>query len=240
MRSPGSPEELPTPWELWVRVAAMAALERAIPYDGSTSFSVHARGATHDDGGGNVWTLRLIEGGRAVLHGCDHEVSATRLLKPPLDLLAGAPEWLPLAMLDSLQRGLELGFVYWYDGRWDRVAYPAEVRDDGIASTVGRVVSLDALVQNAANVLLGYRLGETLDEDADDYDEAEQDLDSTIERALGGALEEMIRQARERELSAASFAWLGDRWDLDIDAALRLAHQAGLTPEGHIPQAPPG
>ncbi|WP_433478548.1 hypothetical protein ACQPZP_16830 [Spirillospora sp. CA-142024] len=235
MQRPERPADLPEPSELWVRAATMAAVEAAIPYDFSASFSVHSNGVTHDDSGGNEWTLALIEGGRAVLYGCDHEASETRFREPPLDLLADAPHWLPLKRLQYLQDGHELGFVYWYDAEWRRVEYPADVRDDGLASTVGRTVDLQALVFTVADVVFGYKLGESVDADDEETDLA---LDETIERAQGGALEGMVRRAREQALSAEDFAWFSDRWNLDTTAALQLAHGAGLTPGSTFPQVP--
>ncbi|MCP9955070.1 hypothetical protein [Actinomadura madurae] len=137
MHRPGRPGDLPEPWELWARGAAMAAVEATIPEDLNASFLVHSRGVSHDDSGGNEWTLALIEGGRAVLYGCDHEASRTRFREPRLDLLAGAPSWLPLEWLRDLLEADELGFVYWFDGEWTRVEYPADVRDDGLAGHGG-------------------------------------------------------------------------------------------------------
>ncbi|MFC0040727.1 hypothetical protein [Actinomadura rayongensis] len=65
MHKPARPEELPAPWTLWSRAAAMAALEAAIPYDGYPTFALHGPEVTHDDGGGNTWTL-LRKPNRAV------------------------------------------------------------------------------------------------------------------------------------------------------------------------------
>ncbi|WP_344586689.1 hypothetical protein [Actinomadura vinacea] len=187
-----------------MRAATMATVEATIPEEiGDPFFSVHANGVTHDDSGGNQWTLRLIEGGRAVLYGCDHEASKTRHREQPLDLLAGAPRWLPLERLVSLQQGRELGFVYWYESQWHRVAYPADVQDDGLAFTVGGTVDMHKLVLSVADVVLGYKLGETID-DADE--QVEMALEETVRQARDSALEEMVQHAREHALSAQSFA----------------------------------
>jgi hypothetical protein len=237
MQKPGNPEELPDPWDLWVRVATMAALEAAISPDDAAGFSVRANRVTYDDFGGNEFRLALIEADRAVLYGCDNEMSRTRGRKPPLDLLAGAPGWLPREPLADMQQAHELGFVYWYDGAWERIPYPAEVIDDGLASTAGKAADMRRLVRLASDFLLGYKLGEQIEDD-EDSEQLDQALAVVIRRAEQGALVEMVRQARERALSAESFAWLGDHWNLDIASALRLADRAGLTPGSVTPRQP--
>ncbi|MFG2001450.1 hypothetical protein ACGFNU_20100 [Spirillospora sp. NPDC048911] len=225
MHKPGIPDDLPAPPELWARAATMAAVEAALPSeDFSAFFSVHANGVTHDDAGGNTWTLSLIEDGRAVLYGCDVEASRTRTREPALDLLADAPAWLPLERLASMQRGAELGFVYWHDTGWHRIDYPADLPDDGLASTVGLTADTERLVRHIAQDAVGQRWG---GEEVED-DELMEALEETVRLAQDGALEDMVRQARERALSAQSFAWLGHGWEPDVSAALDVAARAGL------------
>ncbi|POM26427.1 hypothetical protein BTM25_08270 [Actinomadura rubteroloni] len=225
MHKPARPEELPAPWDLWARAAAMAALEAAIPFDGYPTFALRGAEVTHDDGGGNTWTLLLTDD-RAVLYGCDHEMSHTR--DAGLDLLSGAPSWLPLDDLADLQKANELGFVYWHDTAWHRVPYPEDLKDDGVAATVGRAADLSTFIHSAADVLLGYKLGETLDEDAEDFDALEEALDEAIHQAQSGALEHLIRAAHARRLSTDDFTWLA-AFPLDLAAALHTAQTAGLT-----------
>ncbi|MFI0445601.1 hypothetical protein [Actinomadura sp. 6N118] len=223
------PEDLPAPAELWARGATMAAVEAAMPSEVFSSFfSVHANGVTHDDGSGNEWTLSLIEGGRAVLYGCDVEASRTRIQEPGLDLLADAPGWLPLERLASMQRGAELGFVYWHDTGWHRIDYPADVLDDGLASTVGLTADMKRLVLHIAHDAVAQRWGGEEVEEVEEDDELMAALDETVRLAQDGALEGMVSQARERALSAQSFQWLGNGWEPDITAALELAARAGL------------
>lgn len=70
----------------------------------------------------------------------------------------------------------------------------------------------------------------------DDADEqAESALDETVRRAQYGALEEMVRQAREQAPTPLSFAWLSGPWDLDTTAALYIARRAGLTRDSTVP-----
>lgn len=222
-----------------MRAATMAAVEALVPDDiGDPFFSLHGDSVTHDDSGGNHWTLTLVADGRAVLSGCDHEASTTRDREPPLDLLADAPPWLPLSRLSVVQQARELGFVYWYDTAWHRIPYAADVRDDGLASTVGRTVDMRKLVGGVSDVVLGYKLGECID---DDDEHAESALDEAVRRAQDGALEKMVRQARERALAPLSFAWLSGPWDLDTTAALDIARRAGLTHDSTgAPRVPTG
>ncbi|MFD0684145.1 hypothetical protein [Actinomadura fibrosa] len=213
MQRPGTPDELLDPAELWARGGTVAAIEAAalVSRDFSGCYSVHADGVTWDDSGGNEWTLSLLDGGRAVLYGCDHEGSWTRFREPELDLLEGAPDWLPLDRLTPMQRGAELGFVYWYDGVWHRVDYPADVKDDGLGSTVGEIVDMEELADYVAYYLVGDEWGGGGREE------------------VGEVLEGMIRQARDRALSAQSFAWLSDGMEPDVAAALDVAAAARLT-----------
>src|SRR4051794_38636246 len=102
---------------MWVRWSTFAATFAALGHD--DVWSVGPGGAHHDDGGGNWAHLALIEGGRAVLYGYDHEYSETVDADPPIDLLAEAPGWLPWAELIRLQGEDQLGYVLWFDaGAW--------------------------------------------------------------------------------------------------------------------------
>ncbi|KAB2369628.1 hypothetical protein [Actinomadura montaniterrae] len=233
MNKPGTPEDLPSPRELLVRAATMAAVEAAVPHDAySAFFTVNDDGVGHQDGGGNDWALEPLEGGRAVLYGCDHEMSWTRFHEPPLDLLAGAPGWLPLERLADMQAAKELGFVYWYDGTWHRVDYPDGLRDDGLASTVGGTADVVRLLDHVANDVIGARWG---GEEVEEDDGLMAALEETVRAAREGALEETLRRAREGALSAESFAWLSNGWEPDLSAALDIARHAGLTPNAPQP-----
>lgn len=76
--------------------------------------------------------LALVDGGRAVLYGYGRENSATLVADPHIDLLAEAPDWLPLDDLERRAAADDLGFVLWHDGggaAWTRVGYPGGVED---------------------------------------------------------------------------------------------------------------
>ena len=104
----------------------------------------------YDDGGGNYAELVLLDGGRAVLYGHDHEYSETYFREAAAyfeeeetDLLAGAPPWwgevLPQAEFQWI------GFVYGYeDGAWARAAYEP---DDGFASLALPAASEERLIE---------------------------------------------------------------------------------------------
>ncbi|WP_405180628.1 hypothetical protein [Nocardia sp. NBC_01377] len=78
--------------------------------------------------------------GRFVLYGED-EASGVKLHEPRIDMLAGAPDWLPFEELHDRLEGYELGCVYWYDsGVWARASYPDDLRDDGLDCGMSRFV----------------------------------------------------------------------------------------------------
>lgn len=139
--------DLPAPETLWQRWTTLAAALSSLGF--RDVWLVDERGARHDDHGGNWARLALIDGDRAVLYGYDHEYSGTADAEPPIDLLAGAPDWLPW---DQLLGEEELGYVYWYeDAAWHRVAYPEDT-DDGLIGTAGSVLSEDS----ARETLVGF------------------------------------------------------------------------------------
>lgn len=130
--------DLDAPPQLWARWVAQAAALATIGY--RDVYWIDGAGAHHDDHGGNYARLMLIDGDRAVLFGYDHEYSRTVDHSPPIDLLAGAPEWLPWADLTSAANLDQLGYVYWYDKAWHRVTYPHDLGDDGLLATVREVI----------------------------------------------------------------------------------------------------
>ncbi|MFF4954337.1 hypothetical protein [Streptomyces chattanoogensis] len=102
-------------------------------------------------------SLTWVEGGRAVLHGIDNDYSEGVGLTPPVDLLAGGPDWLPWEWLIALISNEVLGFVYWWaDGAWGRAPYPDDLREDGLTAIVPADDSevravLDALTEDGAD-----------------------------------------------------------------------------------------
>ncbi|MFF4699562.1 NUDIX hydrolase [Streptomyces chattanoogensis] len=146
----------PPPEVLWSRGAALAAwaAEGPLPVH---NYRVDEAGLHSEDCGNGYWSLTWVEGGRAVLHGIDNDYSEGIGLTPPVDLLAGGPDWLPWEWLIALIRNEVLGFVYWWaDGAWGRAPYPDDLREDGLTAIVAADDSevrtvLDALTEDGAD-----------------------------------------------------------------------------------------
>lgn len=103
--------DLPEPDLLWTRWALFATALTTLGYD--DVYWCADDGAHHDDHGGNWSRLVRVDGGRAVLFGYDHEYSDTVDATPPIDLLAGAPAWLPWPELLRHVADDQLGYVHW-------------------------------------------------------------------------------------------------------------------------------
>ncbi|WP_433719730.1 hypothetical protein ACQP2Y_33230 [Actinoplanes sp. CA-051413] len=221
------PVDLPEPGQVWTRWVTLAAALSAIGWD--DVWSVGDTGAHHDDGGGNWAHLALIEGGRAVLYGCDHEYSATTHTDPPLDLLAGAPDWLPWDDLVPYAAEDQLGYVLWHDGGgWRRAEYPDGVQD-GLAATAGAVLDADATVAALVDVV---------------FEWGQHDLDTADERAdVRAAAVRLLTVGTRRELDGTALAGLLARLAdpaLDAAAGLAVAVRGGVAPGTSVPQTPAG
>jgi hypothetical protein len=140
--------DLPPVQELRGRWAAYAAVMASI---GSAGLC-HAKGQVwhYDDAGGNWCDLILFADGRAVLQGNDHEYSETYFREaaayfdePETDLLAEAPAWWG-EHLPPIAEGEWVGFIYGYDGSWQRAEYELE---DGFISVGLPALSDDSLVE---------------------------------------------------------------------------------------------
>jgi hypothetical protein len=219
--------DLPDPGLLWTRWATLATALSAIGYD--DVWSVDDTGAHHDDGGGNWAHLALIEGGRAVLYGCDHEYSATTRAEPPVDLLDGAPDWLPWDDLVVHAAEDQLGYVLWHDGTaWRRVEYP-DGEQDGLAETAGAVLDGEAT------------LGELVDFV---FEWGQHEVDTAAERAdVRAAAVRLLVAGNRRELDGAALAGLLARLTepaLDAAAGLAVAVRSGIAAGTAVPETPAG
>ncbi|BBH64087.1 hypothetical protein ACTI_07720 [Actinoplanes sp. OR16] len=106
--------DLPAPGLLWTRWATLGAALTGLGHAGV--WSIDDRGAALDDRDTGWARFALLDGRRAVLYGS----SSTSPSADQLDLLTGAPDWLPWDDLTPLT----LGFVIWHEnGRWSRVRY---------------------------------------------------------------------------------------------------------------------
>ncbi|WP_060879792.1 hypothetical protein [Streptomyces scabiei] len=141
---PGLPGDLPSAEILWARWALVAVLEARTANERAgvhrTGTWVDGEGLHLDDAGCTWWGCARRGEGRYVLFGED-ESSAVKWYRPPVDMLVGAPEWLPHEHLRDLLEGCELGCVYWYENStWARAPYPSTLDDDGLDCGMSRFV----------------------------------------------------------------------------------------------------
>jgi hypothetical protein len=115
--------ELASPEDLWAEACATAMLTVGIEGFGCT---VRADGVRTGDVGNGWHGMSWVEGGRAVLYGYDVDRSETRHQAPPVDLLAGGPDWLPWRwLIDLMSEERTIQYVYWWDGSsWFRTDHP--------------------------------------------------------------------------------------------------------------------
>ncbi|WP_128977575.1 hypothetical protein [Streptomyces roseicoloratus] len=156
---PGLPSDLPEPALLWARWGVNAVVRATTAKEARgarrTGVWIDDEGLHLDDAGCTWWAFSRLGEGRWVLYGED-ESSGCKWHKPPVDVLAGGPDWLPYDELRELLDGWELGCVYWYeDGAWSRAVYPEDLGDDGLDCGMSRFTdrqeALDLLVD-----LVGY------------------------------------------------------------------------------------
>jgi len=219
--------DLPAPGLLWTRWATLAAALTAIDFD--DVWSVDDRGGHHDDGGGNWAHLALIEGGFAVLYGCDHEYSDTTSADPPVDLLEGAPDWLPWDDLLGYAAEDQLGYVLWHDGSgWRRVDYPGG-EHDGLSQTAGAVLDAEETLATLSGFVFewGQHAVDTPGEHADVRAAAVRVLEAGTRRELDGtALAALLGRLTEPALDAA--------------AGLAVAVRGGVAPGTEVPRTTAG
>ncbi|MER6994524.1 hypothetical protein [Streptomyces sp. NPDC000410] len=204
LHRPGRPEDLPPADLLWARWAVLAA----VTADPEEVDSRHRHGYWHDaeglhldDSGCTWWTLTRVagDGSRAVLYGED-ESSGVKWHEPAIDVLAGAPAWLPHEELRKLVESDELGCVYWYEnGAWARAAYPDGLDDDGLDCGMSRLATFANAVTEAWCAL---------DEmDGPEPRPSREDTARLVTAAEGGTVtEEFLRPFLNADASAAALA----------------------------------
>ncbi|MGC0334744.1 hypothetical protein RKD23_007734 [Streptomyces sp. SAI-170] len=149
---PGLPEDLPPAQALWARWALLAAVEATTEAQGRrggyrTGRWIDAEGLHWDDAGCTWWVMSRMGEDRFVLYGED-ESSDVKWHQPPIDMLAGGPDWLPYEELHDRLAGNELGCVYWYDnGTWSRAPYPDSLQDDGLDCGMSDFTDRDKVLQ---------------------------------------------------------------------------------------------
>ncbi|MBW6436129.1 hypothetical protein KZ829_20535 [Actinoplanes hulinensis] len=199
--------DLPAPGLLWTRWATLSATCAAIGQAGP--WTIDGRGADFAEGERNWARFALLDGRRAVVYG-HHEHSATTRADPPVDLLTGAPDWLPWDALSPLAEGDRLGFVIWHEnGRWSRVRYPGRLAD-GMTGMLAPLLSTEHTL--AALGRLGAR----------------------------PAAEELIAAATRGAVTGDHIAALITGPDADIASAVTVAARGGLVPGSAAPRIEPG
>jgi hypothetical protein len=219
--------DLPAPGLLWTRWTVLAAALTGIGF--ADVWSVDARGALYDDHGGSWARLALIDGARAVLFGYDSDHSATAAADPPVDLLTGAPAWLPWTELAELTDQGRLGFLAWHEqGRWSRVRYPARI-GDGLTQIVAAVLTGENALRELGDVVAEW---------------GQYELRTPAERDdVRQAGEQLLAAAVRGGVTAVGFERLLGRISepaLDLRAAMGVATRAGLTEGARPPRIEPG
>jgi len=214
--------DLPAPGLLWTRWATLAATLTGIGY-------ADGQGAHHDDHGGSWARLALVDGARAVLFGYDRDHSSTVEADPPLDLLTGAPDWLPWDELAPLAEADRLGFVLWHgSGRWSRVRYPDGI-SDGLVDMVGAVLSTENTLRELAEIVEEW---------------GQHELSTPAERdEVRDASERLLTAAVRGDVDAGAFERLLGRLTdpaLELRAALFTAGRGGITAGTRPPRTAPG
>ena len=152
---PGLPGDLPAGEVLWARWSLIAAVEATTgaeetPTVHRSGHWIDEDGLHWDDCGCTWWVMSRMGEGRFVLYGED-ESSGVKWHEPPIDMLAGGPDWLPYEELRDRLEGYELGCVYWYEnGAWSRAPYPDSLKDDGLDCGLSDFVDRDALLRDLA------------------------------------------------------------------------------------------
>jgi hypothetical protein len=219
--------DLPAPGLLWARWTTLAAALTGIGFP--DVWFVDHDGAHYDDHGGSWARLALLDGARAVLYGHDRDHSTTVGADPPIDLLTGAPDWLPWAELTALDEDGRLGFVVWHaEGRWSRVRYRDGVTD-GLVDTVGAVLGAENTLAELGDIVVewgGHELRTSAERD---------------EVRVAGEL--LLAAAIRGEVTGAAFERLLGRLRdpvLDVRAAQSTADRAGITAGTRPPRIAPG
>jgi hypothetical protein len=219
--------DLPAPGLLWTRWATLAASLTGIGY--ADVWFVDERGAHHDDHGGSWARLALLDGARAVLFGYDRDHSGTVAADPPIDLLTGAPGWLPWDDLAPLAETDELGFVVWHEhGRWSRSRYREGVTD-GLVQTAGAVLSNENTLTELADIVSEW---------------GQYELRTPAERdEVRTASELLLATAVRGQVTGDDFSRLLGRLTgpaLDLPAALSAAARGGITAGTRPPRVAAG
>lgn len=209
---PGLPEDLPDPNLLWTRWAAfaVATADNDDDYNGYLPFSWGLHFANY----GSTWMgMARYDGGRFVLFGED-EASDTKWHKPPIDVLAEAPAWLPFDELRPLVADYMIGFIYWYENdAWHRAPYPETLSDDGLDCAMGSL-SLSTS-EDAASILAT----------------SSEDLDPDSDGSEANIRLRFLKQAEQGTVTSDALDKLAEHIKVDIAELTSLAQRLHLIDE---------
>jgi len=209
--------------ERWNEAAAYAVVAALVPQR-IPGFHIGRDGLRNEDIGNGCWGMSWIEGGRAVFYGYDADHNELAQHVPPVDLLAGAPDWLPWEWLDEVLRTLLLvSCVEWWDGTaWSRAPLP-----EGVSSGEGDWFGGSAVEQCYLDLA-----------DPDREEEAAEAFDALREAALRRAVDrsvvEPLADVLDREIQQ------DEEWEPDIAGALATAERLGVAPGSTRPELPAG
>jgi hypothetical protein len=228
LHRPGHPGELPDAQLLWARWAAVAVAtydrdeEREAQHHRS-GYWIDDDGLHWDDCGCTWWVLKWFGEGRALLVGED-ESSEVKRHEPAIDLMAGAPEWLPRHYLQDLIDAYMVGCIYWFDeGAWHRAPYPDDLADDGLDCGISNLTTRADAVDEIA---------EQWEFDHTDAGMAEQ-CDQLVATAERGAVTEQALRSFSADMTRLAAQYYPEdehepRTDSDLAAMFALARRAGL------------
>ncbi|MFE9579603.1 hypothetical protein ACFYO1_24670 [Nocardia sp. NPDC006044] len=228
LHRPGRPADLPDARVLWARWAAVALAtfdrdEELEPAQHRSGYWIDDDGLHWDDCGCTWWVLKWFGDGRAVLVGED-ESSRVKGYEPAIDLLAGAPEWVPRDYLRGLIDDYMVGCVYWFDdGAWHRAPYPDDLADDGLDCGISALTTpADAVGE----------IAERLEFDNGDTGLPELCAQLIDDAERGAITENGLRSFAEEMLRLQTQHYPEDdhepRTDDDLAAMFALARRAGI------------
>jgi len=158
----------------------------------------------------------------------DSTETATAAVDPPVDLLTGAPGWLPWDELTALADD-RLGFVVWHaEGRWSRTRY-SDTIGDGLVQTAGAVLSNENTLRELGDIVTDW---------------GQHELRTPAERDdLREAAERLLAAAVRGQVTADAFERLLGRLTepkLDLRAAMVAAGRGGIMAGTRPPRIEPG
>lgn len=228
LHRPGRPEDLPDARLLWAWWAAVVIAtydrdQERKPQQHRVGYWIDDDGLHWDDCGCTWWELTWFGDGRAVLVGED-ESSGVKWHRPAIDLLAGAPDWLPRDYLRGLIEDYMVGCLYWFDGgAWHRAPYPDDLADDGLDCGISALTTRAGALGEIAD-RMEFGSADTGMRELCEQFLADAERGALTESALRSFNETMARLQVKHDPEKGS----GARTDDDLAAMVALTARAGL------------